>query len=187
MKKTTNLTAFLEIFLYLKNNNSVENVWKSFVYCAIHLFPFYYLEWNHYFSACKSLSNYSCHFWIHKSVLHQFSVPSNRTPLYFFASNIIYFGQKQPTKEQVFEIFECSGQNSLNSSCQFWNKRSIPTLGHFLLWIKGSRQSPNFKAFKCPGKKLPNFLCHFPYHKVSFSSNFASFFSITSHNFSALF
>ena len=39
---------------------------------------------------------------------------------------------------------------------------------HFLLWIKGSHQSPNFKAFKCPGKNLPNFLCHFPYHKLVF-------------------
>ena len=149
--------------------------------------PFYFLEWNHYFSACKSLSNSSCHFWIHKSVLHQYSVPSNRTHLYVFTSNIIYFGQKQPTKEQVFEIFECSGQNSLNSSCQFWNKKSIPLqildhssfswhtkslvnfkLIHFLLWIKRSHQSPNFQAFKCPGKNLPNFLCHFPYHKLVF-------------------
>ena len=33
-------------------------------------------------------SNFSCHFWKHKSVflqmLHQFSVPSSKTPLYFF-------------------------------------------------------------------------------------------------------
>ena len=77
-------------------------------------------------SPCKSLPNSSCYFWIHKSVLHQSSVPSNTTPLYFFTSNIIYFGQKQLTKEQVFEIFECSGQNSLNSSFQFWTKKSIP-------------------------------------------------------------
>ena len=28
-------------------------------------------------------------------------------------------GQKQPIKMQIFEIFECSGQKLLNSSCQF--------------------------------------------------------------------
>ena len=27
---------------------------------------------------------------------------------------------------QIFEIFECSGQNSSNSSCRFWTDKSIP-------------------------------------------------------------
>ena len=57
--------------------------------------------------------------------IHQYSVPSNITPLYFFSSNIIYFGQKQSIKVQIFEIFECSGQNLSNSSCQFWSDKSI--------------------------------------------------------------
>ena len=30
----------------------------------------------------------------------------NVTPLYFFSSKIIYFGQKQPIKAQIFEIFQ---------------------------------------------------------------------------------
>ena len=76
---------------------------------------------------------------------------------------------------QIFEIFECSGQNSSNSSCQFWTDKSIPLqiwhhsslthnspvnvkLIHFLLWIKGSHQSPNFGG---SGEKLPNSSCHF--------------------------
>ena len=71
----------------------------------------------------ENLPNSSCHFWKHKSVflqnLHQSSVLSKITPLYFFGSNILYFGQKQPIKVQIFEIFECSGQNLSNSSCQF--------------------------------------------------------------------
>ena len=37
---------------------------------------------------CQNSSNSSCHFWKHKSVflqmLHQYSVPSSKTPLYFF-------------------------------------------------------------------------------------------------------
>ena len=69
-------------------------------------------------------------FWKYKPVflqtLYQSWVQSNITPLYFFSSNIIYFGQKQPIKVQIFEIFECSGQNSSNSSCQFWTDKSIP-------------------------------------------------------------
>ena len=31
----------------------------------------------------------------------------------------------------------------------------------FLLWTKGSHQSPNFDTFKCSGENLPNFSCHF--------------------------
>ena len=78
----------------------------------------------------ENLPNSSCHFPNHKSVflqiLHHTLVSWNIAPLYFFSSNIIYFGQKQPIKVQIFEIFECSGQNSSNSSCQFWNDKSIP-------------------------------------------------------------
>ena len=74
--------------------------------------------------------NFSCHIWKHKSlflqVLHQTSVPSNITPLHFFSSNIIYFGQNQSIKVKIFEIFKCSCQNWSNSSCQFWIDKSVP-------------------------------------------------------------
>ena len=39
---------------------------------------------------------------------------------------------------------------------------------HFLLWTKGSHQSPNFQAFVCSGKNLPNSSCHFPNQKLFF-------------------
>ena len=39
---------------------------------------------------------------------------------------------------------------------------------HYLLWTKGSHQSPNFDTFECSGKNLPNSLCHFPNHKSVF-------------------
>ena len=58
------------------------------------------------------------------------------TPLYFFRSNIIYFAQKEPMKVQIFETFECSGQNSLNS-CHFWNNKLVflQILHHYwVLW-----------------------------------------------------
>ena len=127
---------------------------------------FYLLKSNHYVSACENFPNSSCHFWKYKSVflqvLHQSSVPSNITP-----------------KVQMFESFNCSGRNISNSSCEFWNDKLIPLrnftsffivmthissvnfkLIHFVLWIKGSHQSPNFETFECSGENLPNSSCH---------------------------
>ena len=92
--------------------------------------PSYFLKWNRYFSTYENLLNSSCQFRKHKSVflqiLHQSPVPSNITPLDFFNSSIIYFGQKEPIKMYIFETFRCSGQHSSKSSCQFWNGKSIP-------------------------------------------------------------
>ena len=51
----------------------------------------------------------------------------------------------------------------------------------FLLWIKGSHQSPNFETFKCFGENLPYSL-----PQVSFSSHFASPFSVMKDNSSVL-
>ena len=77
----------------------------------------------------ESFPNSSCNFWKQKSVflqiLHQYSVPSNITPLYFLSWSIIYFGQKQLSKGKIFEIFVCLGQSLLNSSCQFWTSQFL--------------------------------------------------------------
>ena len=61
---------------------------------------------------------------------NQYSVLWNITPLFSFSSKIVYCGQNQPIKVQSFGIFDFSGQNSSNSSCQFWTAKSIPN--HFL-------------------------------------------------------
>ena len=42
-----------------------------------------------------------------------------------FSSDNTYFAQKEHIKMTVFETFNCSGQNSSNSSCKFWNGKSI--------------------------------------------------------------
>ena len=100
-----------------------------------------------------------------------FSFPSNSTPLFFFSSNIIYLGQKQPIKVQSFEIFEVLGSKfvkflmsilnwQVSSSLDFasflivmtYNSPVNFTLMHFLLWVKFSHQSPNFEAFECSGE-----------------------------------
>ena len=39
---------------------------------------------------------------------------------------------------------------------------------HFLLWTKGSHESPNFDTFQCSGENFPNSSCHFPNHKLVF-------------------
>ena len=94
-------------------------------------------------------------------------------------------------------------QNLPYSSCQFRNDKSIPLqmnamtyrtpllnfklILQFLLWTKGSHQSPNFVTFKCSGENLPKFSCYFSKHKVSFSSNFATIFHVMKDNSSVLF
>ena len=46
-------------------------------------------------------------------------------PLQIFSSKSIYSAQKEHVKMYNFETYKCSGQNSSNSSCQFWKDRSI--------------------------------------------------------------
>ena len=77
----------------------------------------------------ENLPNSSCHFLKDRSVflqiLYQSGVSLNISLVYFFSSNISYFGQKRPIKGQIFDIFESSDQNSSNSSCQFLTDKSI--------------------------------------------------------------
>ena len=56
----------------------------------------------------------------------------------------------------------------------------------FLLWIKGSHQSPNFDILKCSGENLPYFSSHFPHLKSVFSQilhHFSVLWKITSMEF----
>ena len=76
------------------------------------------------------LSNSLCQFWNDESIPFQILYPSSVswriTPLYFFSSDNIYFAQKEPIKMEMFETYECSGQNFSNFLCQFWKDKSIP-------------------------------------------------------------
>ena len=77
-----------------------------------------------------NLQNFSCEFPNRKSIflktLHHIPVSWNITYLYLFSLSIIFFGQKQPIKLQIFETFKLSSQNLSNSLCQFLNDKSIP-------------------------------------------------------------
>ena len=127
---------------------------------------------------------------IHKSVflkiLHQSFVPSNVIALYFFSSNIIYFGQRSQLKKKDFrfssaqvkilQIHHVNFEMHVNSSSHFASffivmihKSSVNSkLIHFLLWTKGPHQSPNFHTFECSGENLPNSSNHFSSHKSVF-------------------
>ena len=143
-----------------------------------------------------------CQFWNYKSIplqiLYPFSVSWKITPLYFFSSNNRYFAQQEHTKMKIFETFKCSGQkfvkflisilkwpvNSFSNFASFFiamthNSSMDCKLILFLLWIKGSYQSPNIETFKCSGENLPYSSFHFPNHKkiqsVFFRSNIKYF------------
>ena len=122
----------------------------------------------------QNLSNSLCQFWNNKwiplQILHPYLVSWKITPLYFFSPKNIYFAQKEPIKMKIFGTFKCSDQNSLNSSGQLWNDKSVPlqTLHNsslswqitpllyfkfilFQVWMKGSNQNP---SFECSGKNV---------------------------------
>ena len=116
--------------LYISSSDSVYFAQKERIKMKIFL-DFWVLEQN--------LSNSLCQFWNDESIplqmLHHSSVSKEITPLYYFSLNNLCFAQKEPIKVKHFETFECLRQNLSNSSCQFWNVKSIPLqiLHHFLL------------------------------------------------------
>ena len=96
-----------------------------------------------------------------------------------FSSNILYFGQKQPIKVHIFEIFECSGENLANSSCYFPNHKllflqilhefsaswKITPLYFFRSKViyfarKGPMKVQILKTFECSDQNSPD-SCHF--------------------------
>ena len=114
------------------------------------------------------MPNSSCHFPNHKSValqvLHHSSVSWKITSLYFFRWNIQYFAQQEPVKVQIFQTFECSGQNSPNSFLKqqisfFSNFASLfRVMIHnpsvlFILPTKGTYQITNLVKFYLSSQK----------------------------------
>ena len=119
-------------------------------------------------------------------IFYQSWVPLNITSLYFLSWSIIYFGQKQPIKVQIFEIFECLGQNLLNSSCRFELVNSFSNFAsffivilhnslvnfkliHFLLGINLAHKIPNFEPhFQVLWLNFPDSSCYFLNHELVF-------------------
>ena len=86
----------LEIYLYLKNNNSVKHV-QNVLLNVLFL----------YFNLCK-FAKFLMSFLKGQvsflQVLHQSSMPSNITLMRFFSSNIINFGQRSQLKSTFFRF-----------------------------------------------------------------------------------
>ena len=80
----------------------------------------------------QNLLNFFCQFWNGKSIPLQILYPSSVswkiTLLYFFSLNNIYCAQKEHSKVNILETFECPGQN-FSGFCQFfgqfWNDKLI--------------------------------------------------------------
>ena len=101
LKKTTYLTLqFSWTFNYtlsLRTMTILLNMCKNVSWVS-----------HSFISAYPYLPDSSCHFWEHKSlfiyILHQSSVPSDRTPLYFSKLKHIYFGQRIQLKSSFLDI-----------------------------------------------------------------------------------
>ena len=136
------------------------------------------------------MPNSSCHFWKRKSfflqILHQYSVQSKITPLYVFSSNMLYFGQKQLIKVQIFEVFGSSDESLPKSSCHFPNRKEVflqilhysslswqITPQYFFRWkiiyfaLKGPTKVQILETFECPDQNSPN-SCQFGNNKLVF-------------------
>ena len=157
----------------------------------------------------QNLSNSLCQFWNNKLIPLQTlclsSISWKATPLYFFSSNNIYFAPKEHIKIKIVETSKCLGQYSSNSSSRLWNDSSVflQILHHSSLswhinplWILSSY----FVYFRLKDPiKIPIlrlsialvktciFLMSFFKPQVSFSSSFASLFSVMKDKSSVLF
>ena len=112
------LLVGIVLFIYFQGKTSFSHIcsiwllYPNFYFYLVPIFqPVKIYQILHVIS--ETTSQFSFNFCINPLM------PLNVTPIYFFSSNIIYFGQRQPIIGQIFEIFVCSGQNSLNFSCKF--------------------------------------------------------------------
>ena len=118
---------FVSFFIFITHNFSINFMFIHFLLWIKRSYQSHTFETLE--CSGEKLQNSSCHFPNHQSVflqiLHLSSVWWKIIPLYFFSSNMICFFKKDLIKLQIFQTFECSGQSSSNSFCQFWRHKSI--------------------------------------------------------------
>ena len=95
-------------------------------------------------------------------------MPSNITPVYFFSSNIIYFGQNSPLNCKFLKFWVLESKFASFFIVITYNFPVNFKLIHFLLWIKGPNKSPNFETLGCSGENLPDSWRHFANHQSLF-------------------
>ena len=116
--------------------------------------------------------------------------------------------KRSTLKSIFFETSKCSGREiakfvkflmsifrwQVNSSSNFESFFIVMThnssvnfkLILFLLWIKGSHQSPNFETFNCFDENLSYSSCHFPNYKSIYRRILLYSFRVMRHNSSVL-
>ena len=191
---------FRSLFSVMRHNNSV----------LFHLKLWPHQSTIFQTSQCcnESSPNSSCHFWNHKVRIYSkfalLSVSWKIAPLYFCSSNLADFRQNEAIKNK-FSHFSELGENSPNSSCNIWNHKSVffnfqhhssvsweITLlcffGWNFIWFgqKGPSKVQILRLSSVESKFVKLFMSYFK-AQVSSSSNFASFFSVMTHNSSVLF
>ena len=133
------------------------------------------------------------------------SVMKDNSSVLFFSSNIIYFGHNHPIEMQIFRLSSAS-ENSSNFLYQFWNDKSNPlqifhhfsvslhttALSYFsscisILDKRIPSKSQFWHLFQVFWRKFAKFFMLFFKPQVSFSSNFAWYFSVMRDNSPVLF
>ena len=124
--QVNSVSDFAPFFIFITHNSPVNFKHIHFLLWikGLHKSP----NFETFKCSGEILPNFSCHFLNHKlvflQILHNYSLSWKITPLYFFRSNVIHFARKRPIKVQIFQIFECSDQNSSNS-CHFWDNKLV--------------------------------------------------------------
>ena len=121
-------SKFIKFFESILKTAS-QFLFKFFIILQCHYTQFFCIFLAHAFSTLDKripskfqFSQFQVLWWKFAITFSIFSSVSCKiTPLSFFRWNIKYFAQNKPIKEQIFETFMYSGQNSWNS-CHFWNK-----------------------------------------------------------------
>ena len=78
------------------------------------------------------------------------------------------FSAQVKIREITHVSFKLTSQLHHSSFFRTLNSHVNLKFMHFLLWMKGSDQSPKFKAFECSVENLSNSSCHFWKHKSVF-------------------
>ena len=112
-----------------------------------------------------------------------FSAIKQNSPILFLAQTLYTLFKRSPLKCKFFRFssarvkicqiphvnFELTSRFLFKFCiilhCHGTNSPVNFKLIHFLLWVKGPHQSPNFLTFEHAGENLLNFSCHFPNHK----------------------
>ena len=144
----------------------------------------------------QNLSNSTCQFWNDKSIplqiLYPYWVSWKITPIYFFRSNNICFGQKEFIQVKTFDTFKSSGQNLSNFLCnfettsRFLSKVCIPIQFHEIQLLCTSlaqtihtflkRSSLKWKFLRLSSAQVK--ICQIPYVNFETTSRFLSKFCI---------